>query len=437
MMLPLYCGARGKPPGQDSLRSTLNMKALRRLALSLACTLMLLFGTAHAASEPPRLTLFWGHGCPHCAQEKTFLKGLKARYPELEIIDYEVWNNKQNAAMFAGIARRAGMQSIAVPATLIENNMYIGFSDEIALDIEAHIKRLHHKPAAPAQTTPAPNTAPQPQPSTINIPFLGQTDIGAYSLPAFTLIIAGLDSFNPCALYVLLFLLSLMVHARSRARMLVVGGTFVFFSGFIYFLFMAAWLNLFLYIGALKAVTVAAGVLAVAAGGINVKDYFAFKEGVSLSIPDSAKPKLFERMRGLLRAESMWAMLTGTVVLAIAANAYELLCTAGFPMLYTRLLTLNNLSPAQYYLYLAFYNMVYVLPLATIVGAFTMTLGSRKLTEQQGRVLKLLSGLMMLMLGAVLLVKPELLNNVLLAAGLLGASGALTFIIVKLTNNVK
>lgn len=236
------------------------------------------------------------------------------------------------------------------------------------------------------------------------------------------MIIAGFDSFNPCAFFVLLFLLSLLVHARSRGRMLLIGGTFVLCSGAIYFLFMAAWLNLFLIVGHLGVITSVAGVMAVVIGLINAKDFFFFQAGVTLSIPEGAKPKLFARMRRLLRAEAPATMLAGALVLAVAANSYELLCTASFPMVYTRVLTLQALPAGRYYLYLALYNAVYVVPLAVIVALFTVTLGSRKLSEWQGRVLKLVSGVMMVLLGGVLLADPARLSDPLTAAGLLAAA---------------
>lgn len=218
--------------------------------------------------------------------------------------------------------------------------------------------------------------------------------------------------------------------------MLLIGGTFVFFSGFIYFLFMAAWLNLFLHIGQLKIMTTIAGVIALIIASINIKDFFFFKEGISLAIPEKAKPKLFEHMRKLLKATSLTSMMIGAVVLAIAANAYELLCTIGFPMVFTRVLTLHSLPGFKYYLYLIFYNMIYIIPLAVIVLFFSITLGSRKLTEWQGQVLKLISGLMMLSLGIVLLINPALFNNIFVAVGLLAivltTAGIMIFIAKRL-----
>ena len=152
-----------------------------------------------------------------------------------------------------------------------------------------------------------------------------------------------------------------------------------------------------------------------------------------MSIPEDAKPKLFERIRNLIKSTSIPSMIAGTVILAIAANTYELLCTAGFPMVFTRILTLHKLTSAQYYLYLLLYNIIYVVPLFIIVLIFSVTLGAKKLSEWQGRKLKLLSGLMMLLLGLVLIIKPALLNNVFVAFGLLASVLVIFTAIIFLT----
>ncbi|MEW6587061.1 MAG: hypothetical protein AB1442_15810, partial [Nitrospirota bacterium] len=268
------------------------------------------------------------------------------------------------------------------------------------------------------------------------IPWIGRLDASELSLPVMTMVIAGLDSFNPCAFFVLFSLLGILIHAQSRKKMLLTGGVFVFFSGFIYFVFMAAWLNLFLIMGQVALITKIAGTVAVVIALINIKDFFIFKKGVSLTIPDSAKPGLFDRMRKLLKSTSLLSILAGTAVLAIAANSYELLCTAGFPMVFTRILTLNNLSPITYYFYLAFYNTIYVIPLSIIVILFTVTLGRRSLTEWQGRVLKLVSGTMMLGLGSVLFLNPEILNSALVSVILLSGALAVSAIVIFLTKRL-
>ena len=366
------------------------------------------------------LHFFWSRGCPHCQAARPFVEALPGRLPWLRLHSLEV-GEPANGALYDRMAQAIGEDASSVPAFLFCGRMMVGFDapETTGAELVAALE------ACRAGLGPMP-------PETLRVPVLGELRRDELSLPLLTLVIAGLDAFNPCAFFVLLFLLSLLVHARSRARMLFVGGTFVLFSGLIYFLFMAAWLHVFRWAGELRAVTVAAGFLAVGVAAINVKDYFLFRRGVSLSIPEAAKPGLFQRMRGLLRADSLPAMTAGTVVLAVAANSYELLCTAGFPMVYTRILTLSEVGPAAHFGWLAAYNVVYVLPLLAIVLVFTWTLGGRKLGEAEGRLLKLVSGLMMFGLGLLLLFAPGLLSNPWAAALLLLATGGAAAVIHRL-----
>jgi thiol-disulfide isomerase/thioredoxin len=417
------------------------MKVCRAFpVILLAAFLSSLLATAAPAQQegkPLVVTLFWGEGCPHCEREKAFLKELKKKHLDLAVRDYEVWKNKENAALYKKVLSASGVKQAGVPTTVVGTAVFMGFNDQVRRGIGDAIMRCLRDgcPDGVAELNEQRLSQDAKQEETMTVPILGSIDPAKMSLPVFTMVIGALDSFNPCAFFVLLFLLSMLIHVRSRSRMFLIGGIFVLFSGLIYFLFMAAWLNIFMIIGQITAITIAGGVVALLIGGINVKDFFLFKQGVSLVIPESAKPKLFDRMRGLLKAPTLPAIIAGTVVLAISANAYELLCTAGFPMVYTRVLTLHKLTTSQYYQYLVLYNFVYVLPLALIVTVITVTLGARKLTEWQGRQLKLVSGLMMLSLGIVLILNPTLLNSplasVIMLAGVIVVS-LITVIVMKI-----
>jgi thiol-disulfide isomerase/thioredoxin len=465
------------------------------LAIFLFAGLFPFLAAPHAADKVV-VYLFWSTGCPHCKEEKAFLDEMIRRYPQLDLRYFEVKNDPANARLFSDMAAAYGVKMTGVPATFIgEGEPIIGYRSDgtTGREIESRIRQCiergcsdprerinepgapllrpqsglagltgaeegicaqdaecleetHAKripPTAPQQTSVLKEGSPPKAPvtgagekkgdSVIELPLIGRVDTSKESLLYQTITIAGLDGFNPCAFFVLFTLLGILLHVHSRNRLLLVGGIFVFFSGFIYFIFMAAWLNIFLLTGKIAAVTFAAGAVALVIALINIKDFFLFRKGVSLVIPEKAKPKLFDRMRRLIKATSLPSVITGTVVLAVAANAYELFCTAGFPMVYTRILTLRHLSQAEYYLYLVLYNVVYVIPLAAIVLFFAVTLGARKLTEHQGQILKLVSGMMMLCLAVVLLTRPELLNNVAVTAGLLGISLGLSGIIVLVT----
>ena len=259
------------------------------------------------------------------------------------------------------------------------------------------------------------NNQSKNQKDNIIVPIIGKVDISKISLPLFTLLIAGLDGFNPCAMWVLSFLLTLLLYSKSRRKMLLVGLIFVITSGVIYFIFMTAWLNFFLIFGYIKLIRLIIGGIAILMGIINLKDSFWFKKGLSLTIPDKAKPKLFKSMRKIVKEAQKsdkkisLSLIIGTMALAVSANLIELACTAGFPAVYTRILTLKQLNVISYYAYLILYNAIYVIPLLAIVVVFSLTLGAHKFNEKSGRILKFIGGALMLFLGLILIYKPELL----------------------------
>jgi hypothetical protein len=376
------------------------------------------------------LFFFWSQHCPHCREALPFVQSLPKQHSWLAVYPLEIAQHRNNATLYMQMASALGREARSVPAFIFCGNMLVGYRDEVTTGarLETELVRCHER--LESGLAPVESRA-QPLPAPISIPLMGELNIDSLSLPVLTLVLAGLDSFNPCAFFVLLFLMSLMVHARSRPRMLTIGGVFVMVSGVVYFLFMSAWLNLFIVVGQVRWMTLAAGILAITLASINIKDFFWNKQGVSLSISDGVKPKLFARMRGLLSADNITTLMIGTLFLAVTANTYELLCTAGFPMIYTRVLTLEKLSQSSYYLYLVLYNIIYVIPLFIIVVTFVLTLGSRKLKESEGRTLKLMSGTMMLGLGFLLVLVPEALNNVRVALGLIAAALLVTFILAK------
>jgi hypothetical protein len=352
--------------------------------------------------------------CPHCMRALPFVEELADSRPWLNVWWLQADSGDPRVAETAlGVADELGEDITGVPTFMFCGQMLTGFDachDEYA------------SAAGPASTTTS-------LADKVEVPVVGAVSASSVPLPVFTAVVAGLDAFNPCAFFVLLFLLSLLVHTRSRARMAVIGGTFVVISGVLYFVFMAAWLNIFLVTGNLKWISAAAGVVALVVAVLNLKDYARPGSSGSLSIPESAKPGLFSRMRSLVGGERFLPVLGATIALAVVANSYELLCTAGLPMVFTRVLTLNDLSVPTYYSYLALYNLIYVIPLLGIVVVFVWKLGSRKLQPEEGRTLKLLSGLMMLGLGGVLLIAPELLEQVGVAIAILAGAVAITAVV--------
>jgi thiol-disulfide isomerase/thioredoxin len=404
-------------------------------------------GTAADGSPTVRLYYFFSPTCPHCQAAEPFLETLERENAWLEVERYSVKDHRANARFYFDTAKSLGVEALSTPGFVFCRQVMIGYDraettgQQLADALQGCRERRAASPGAAAGPedgavagTPTLSAAEERAGTAVNVPFIGTVDAKALSLPVLTLVLAGMDAFNPCAFFVLLFLLSLLVHAKSRTRMAIVGGTFVLFSGLVYFVFMAAWLNVFLIAGELRVITFVAGLIALLVAALNIKDYFWFKAGPSLSIPDAAKPGLFKRMREVVTTGSMGPMLLGTVLLAIVANSYELLCTAGFPMVYTLTLTrAHDLATWQYYAWLAVYNVIYVIPLLAIVVVFTRTMGARKLSEAEGRLLKLISGFMMLGFALVLLFAPSMLTNALVSIGVLTLAVVGSIVVAKLT----
>ena len=367
------------------------------LAWWLAAILVLMAALAPSAAAAPaadaqaELVVYVRDGCPHCADAKVFLAELARQRPNLRVVLRPVDRDAAAREDLVRLSRDAGVWPPGVPTFVANGRLFVGFDSAERTG-----------PAIVALIEP-PATAGPPGATALS----GRLNADEMGLPLFTLAMGLLDGFNPCAMWVLLFLLSLLVRLQDRRRMALVAGTFVLASGAVYFAFMAAWLNVFLLVGMSAALRLALGGVAVAIGLVNVKDFFAFGRGVSLSIPEAAKPGIYARVRSVLNAEALPASMAAVAVLAVAVNFVELLCTAGFPAIYTAVLAQHQLEPWARYAYLALYIVGYIADDALMVTVAVITLGQRKLTERGGRWLKLVSGAAMLALGVVMIARPE------------------------------
>lgn len=369
----------------------------RQLATHVFVIVLALPASAWAGEAIPDIEVFVRAGCPHCEAAKIFLDDLRRERPSLHIALYDIAEDPAARQRLEVWAKDRGITTLGVPAFLIGTELILGFqsSDTTGAKIRAMLDRK------------APDTVPGPTVESIETGWFGPLRVHDLGLPLFTIVIGLLDGFNPCAMWVLLFLLSLLVNLQDRRKMALIAGTFVIVSGLLYFAFMAAWLNVFLVVGLSRALQIGLGGIALFVGMVNVKDFFALHRGVSLSIPESAKPGLYARIRRILQADNLAGALVSVIVLAGLVNTIELLCTAGFPAVYTQILTMQQLPTWNYYGYLGLYNLAYILDDGLMVTIAVVTLSRRKLQERAGRWLKLASGLVMAGLGAILLLSPE------------------------------
>jgi len=356
-----------------------------------------------AKQNKVEIHFFYSAICPYCEKEKEFLKELKEKYPEIEIKEYEVISNPKNKEILKDFYEKYQVPEKDkgwVPITFTPDKYFIGFNQQIAEDIESCIKEclIGEKPA----------------PQKIKIPVFGEIDISKMSLPALTVTLGALDGLNPCAMWILLFLIALLINTRSRKRMWLVGGTFILASGIVYYLILSAWLNLFLAISYVNLTRILIGAFALVVGVWQIKTFIGYR-GVcpvtdgSTKFGDRIRNGLRDQAEKLALSPLTFGILIGVIILALGVNLVEFFCSAGLPAIYTRVLTLSQISTLSYYLYLLLYTFVFMLDDLIIFSLAVITLSRIGFTAKYNYWATLFGGLLIFALGILLIFKPELL----------------------------
>ncbi len=403
---------------------TFNLRLGLFIVFFAALTALSVTGYAEITNKNANIVAFVRQGCPHCAKAEAFLAKLKREQPDVTIVIHDIAEEPQALIQLEEIAQKSGINVVRVPSFYVGNQLIVGYSDETSTGGWIRSALINQSQPATAKSDAASSCGaeqslscmPELEPS-VNItpkPFAVDSyalelfghklRLDELGLPLFTLVMGLLDGFNPCSIWVLILIISLLAPMQNRARMLIIAGTFVAIEGMTYFMFMAAWLNLFLSLGWSRVSQIVVALLALGAGALNLKDVWFLGTGPSLSIPDAAKPGIYARMRNILLAKTMTGALVGAVILAVSVQVVEFMCTSGFPALYTRILTLRQLDTVSYYGYLLLYNLAYMFDDMVLLGIGVITLSQRRLQQKEGRILKLISGLVMVGLGVYLLV---------------------------------
>lgn len=397
-------------------------KNVAKLIVITFITIFGLFLTPTAsAQEEVNLYFFWGKGCPHCAKEEELLKYFQTKYSYLRVHSFEVYTNFQNMNYLQQIGKKLGARVDGVPFTIIGDKTFVGFLEtmspsELANRIEeCGRKKCPDSVGEIVGVTKEPTSEEQlpkdeeKEKKIIDVPFLGKIDAMDFSLPALTVIIGILDGFNPCAMWVLVFLISLLLGMQNRKRMFILGTAFIVSSAAVYFMFMAAWLNLLIFLGFIIWVRVVIAVFAVGGGLYHLREYWKNKDGACKVTGGEEKQKTFAKLKGLVQHNSFWLALGGIVLLAGMVNLVELICSAGFPAIYTQVLALNNLPTWQYYLYILGYVFFFMLDDLVVFFAAMITLRMTVLSGKYSRYSNLIGGILMVIIGFLLIFKPEFL----------------------------
>lgn len=408
--------------------------------------LFFLIFTNIAQAEEPEIYFFHSPTCGHCAHEKEFIKDIiRPKYPELKINSYEIQEEK-NTDLLLKLYRTHSVPHDyygLVPITFIGDDYVLGYKEnelidkiashvekfketesQEATDIEIPIENTESKNLPEIDISPVTNNTSDQKPSaekenkSMNLPIIGNINLAETSPMSMAIILGTLDGFNACAMIALGFLLTVLVATGVRKKLILIGGTFIFISGFVYFLFIVAWLNLFLIVQHLKIITLGVGVIVIVFALLTLKDYF---RDVICKIC-SVSPKgqglfqklecyLFEKLEKLVNSNaSIPILIIGVALVAAGINMVELICSFGFPLAFTKALTSMDLSNTSYYFYLILYILFYMIDDFIIFLIAVFTLKITGISTKYLKVIKLISGIVLMLIGILLLFKPELLS---------------------------
>ena len=364
-----------------------------------------------SAKEDINLYFFHGDGCPHCADEEEYLKKLEKKYKNLKIHKYEVWNSFSNSSLMNKIKKELGSTANGVPFTVVGSNYFEGFNAYMEEDIENAIKEANKgenpdvingivKPKAKKETT-------DKKSSTFNIPILGKINVKEVSLPIIAIIIGIVDGFNPCAMWVLLFLISMLLGMKNKKRMWTLGLTFLFTSAFIYMLFMLSWLNIIVNIAMTIWLRNIIALLALGGGIFNLYSYYKSQKSGCIVVDDKKRSTIFKRIKKFTTEKSFWLALIGIIALAVSVNLIELACSAGLPVLFVQILAINDIGSMQAFFYTLLYILFFLIDDIIVFVIAMITLNVTGISTKYNKYSHLIGGIIMLIIGALLIFKPE------------------------------
>ena len=387
------------------------MKKLKILLFSL----LILLPISVSAKEKVNLYLFHSETCVHCQAEIKYLKELEKKYDNLKIHLYEVDRHKDNAEIMNNVKKQLKIDSPNVPFTVIGNYYYIGFSDGIGDGIEELVKKFSNesetdmvKPILEGKEVPKLKMV-NGDINTINVAGK-EINPKELSLPVLSVVLGAIDGFNPCAMWVLIFLISMLFNMKDRKKMWFLGITFLTTSAIIYMLFMFAWLGIattlltkvtwFRYLIALVALIGAF---------LNLKGFYkSIKEGTGCEVVDKNKrKKIMGKIKKITSEKSFILAILGVIVLAASVNVIELACSAGIPVLFTNVLALNNTTTLQTIIYVAIYILFFLIDDIIVFLIAMLTLNIKAISTRYTKYSHLIGGILMLIIGLLMLLKPE------------------------------
>jgi len=346
--------------------------------------------------------------CPHCSEQKPIYFDVKEERSDLQFIEHDP-STAEGSQLFYQMAREVGLDTskLGVPTIFVGKHALVGVQSKEQI-ISAIDECINNCKGDEYQTETVQEVSTGF--GDYELPFLGKTDLTKWSLPTLAIVLGLIDGFNPCAMWVLVYLIGLLIGVKDKKRIWIIVGSFLLASGILYFLFMTAWLNIFLLLGYIKILTIIIGMVALGGGILSLKEYFTTKDSLTCKVGDEeSHEKTMKKIDRIIYQPLTWGIVLSMVGLAFVINSVEFACSAAIPAVFTQILSLSGLSSLQHYGYIGLYTLFFMLDDLIIFGMAAFALGS-SLGEKYAKYCKLLGGIIMAVLGFIMLFAPHLLR---------------------------
>ena len=397
---------------------------MKKFKILLFLFLLILIPVSVKADNTVNMYLFYGDGCPHCAEEEKFLDKYLKEEDNAKLIKYEVWHNAKNRDFLVEVQNKLNNHENGVPYLVIGKKVLVGYLDgttdvKIKKYVNEYKKDKHYedvvskiekgeeiKPEEKNEIKPT-----EEKVDDIKVPVLGKVNPRKVSLPLLSVVLGFVDGFNPCAMWILIFLITMLLNTNDRKKMWILGITFILTSGLVYLAFMLAWLNLASFINKIVYVRILIATVAILIGIFNINKYIeSTKKDDGCDVVNSKnRKKIMEKIMKVTKEKSFVLALLGIIVLAASVNLIEMMCSIGLPLIFTQVLSLNNLSAGSYALYMFLYILFFLLDDIVVFVIAMVTLKVTGISTKYNKYAHLFAGIITILIGLLMLIKPSIL----------------------------
>ena len=371
-----------------------------------------------------KVYLFYGDGCPHCAEEEKFFDKYLKENNEVTLVKYEVWGSSENRLLLSKVQEKLNDHRSGVPFLVIGDNAILGYMDgvtdeKIKETVNEEInnrkyediveKVVNNEKIGKEDSGEIKKEEPKKKENnSYTLPLLGKVNAKTISLPLLALVLGLVDGFNPCAMWILIFLMSMLIGMKNKRKLILYGSVFLLTSGLFYFMLMFTWLNVIASISISLVFRIIIAIFALIAGVYNLYNYYkSLKKDDGCTVTNQKQRKtIMEKIKKFTREQNVLLALIGIVVLAIGVNFVELLCSAGLPVLFTEILSLNKVNGFMGIIYNLIYIIFFMLDDFIIFFIAAKTMNIKVISTKYSKYSHLIAGIIMLIIGILLIVKP-------------------------------